>query len=179
MIITSTVTTSCVWTNGAPADNESYDPLWRQWGVSLSGEWGRRFEYDHHWYLEPNTQWVIGYLQGKSWSNDKVQVQTKGTPSLVGRVGFNLGKVSADERKRLYGKFNVYHDFLAKNKMTFTNESMTVDKTVSQRGTWVKVGLGGALTLGKETQLYADVDTTIAGKFSHDLSVNVGLKWKF
>ncbi len=49
------------------------------------------------WYIEPQAQLTVGYFGGDEYetSND-IQVDQSGIASVLGRIGFNIGKEIGD-----------------------------------------------------------------------------------
>lgn len=84
-------------------------------GVSLSAEYGRKKVMDDNgWYIEPQGQLTLGYFGGDNYrakyADQYIDVHQSGIPSVLGRVGFNIGR-DIDENTNIYLKANLLHEF--------------------------------------------------------------------
>lgn len=67
-------------------------------GISLSTEYGRKNSLKHNWYIEPQVQCTLGYLDGDNYSiSNDVNVSQSGITSALGRLGFNFGRDFGDK----------------------------------------------------------------------------------
>ena len=66
---------------------------YHQWFGSISAEWGRKNDMQSGWYFEPQTQLQLARVGGASYVSDSgIAVDQDGATSLIGRVGFRLGR---------------------------------------------------------------------------------------
>ena len=62
-------------------------------GYSLSAEYGKRFTQDNGFWIEPQVELTYGYVGAVDYlTNNDVQVRQNGMDSLVGRIGFAMGR---------------------------------------------------------------------------------------
>ncbi|XOQ52450.1 MAG: hypothetical protein ACFWT7_03615 [Succiniclasticum sp.] len=150
---------------------------------SASVEYGKKFNLSKEWFFEPQSQLVFGTISDADYSiSNGVEVHQDGMNSLIGRLGFRLGRVFPSHYKKepnqFYVKGNVFHEFGSdKDVSLLGTDSSTFNGTVAARDTWYKVGVGGKLTLGKRAALYADVEKSFGGDITTKWQVNAGLRW--
>lgn len=150
-------------------------------GVSLSAEYGRKKDIGHKWYIEPQGQLTFGYLNGDNYlMNNAVAVKQDDIKSLVGRIGFNIGR-DVDEKTNLYLKANLLHEFLGDYRLDMqdTASGDTLVKEGSFSDTWVEIGVGAAIQTGKNNHVYFDLEKTLGGDFDRTWQVNGGFRWEF
>lgn len=150
-------------------------------GISLNVEYGRKKDLGNKWYIEPQGQLTFGYLGGDQYKlNNGIAVDQGGVSSLVGRVGFNIGR-DVDEKTNLYFKANLLHEFLGDYSLDMTDTATgdTLHKEVSFGDTWGEIGIGAAIQTGKNNHIYFDVEKTFGGDFTKDWGWNAGMRWTF
>lgn len=150
-------------------------------GVSLNVEYGRKKDLGNKWYIEPQGQLTLGYLGGDNYRlNNGVAVEQGGISSLVGRIGFNIGR-DVDEKTNLYLKANLLHEFLGDYSLDMTDTATgdTLHKDGSFGDTWGEIGIGAAIRTGKNNHIYFDVEKTFGGDFEKDWGWNAGVRWTF
>lgn len=150
-------------------------------GISLNVEYGRKKDLGNKWYIEPQGQLTLGYLGGDNYRlNNGVAVEQGGISSLVGRIGFNIGR-DLDEKTNLYLKANLLHEFLGDYSLDMTDTATgdTMHKDGSFGDTWGEIGIGAAIQTGKNNHIYFDVEKTFGGDFEKDWGWNAGVRWTF
>lgn len=150
-------------------------------GISLNVEYGRKKDLGNKWYIEPQGQLTLGYLGGDNYRlNNGVAVEQGGISSLVGRIGFNIGR-DLDEKTNLYLKANLLHEFLGDYSLDMTDTATgdTLHKDGSFGDTWGEIGIGAAIQTGKNNHIYFDVEKTFGGDFEKDWGWNAGVRWTF
>lgn len=150
-------------------------------GISLNVEYGRKKDMGDKWYIEPQGQLTLGYLDGDKYRlNNGILVDQGGISSLVGRIGFNIGR-DLDEKTNLYFKANLLHEFLGDYSLNMkdaaTGESLR--KEGSFQDTWGEIGVGAAIQTGENSHIYFDVEKTFGGDFTKDWAWNAGVRWTF
>jgi outer membrane autotransporter protein len=167
------------------ADNESAsaDYSTKAWAASV--EYGKKFDIGNEWFFEPQTQLVYGDIGDADYTiTNGVKVHQESMNSLIGRLGFRLGRLFRNpyekEPNQFYLKFNVFHEFGDdKNVSLLGADSTTFHGAVASNDTWYKFGLGGKVTLGKNTALYGDVERSFGGDITTKWQFNAGLRWMF
>ena len=148
-------------------------------GVSLSAEYGRKNDLQNSWYIEPQAQFTLGYLGGDNYTaSNGINVDQSGIKSAVGRIGFNIGK-EVGNKGVVYVKANLLHEFGGGYDVTMTDSTGRVKVSDSFDDTWFEYGLGAAVTMGSNSQLYVDVERSSGSDFKKDWTWNAGVRWNF
>lgn len=148
-------------------------------GLSFSAEYGRKKFVGNGWYVEPQTQWTLGYLGPNQYEMDNgTRVEQPGITSFVGRVGFNLGR-QVNPNSIVYLKANVYHEFGGHSPIHLYagDESMSFTDTFDD--TWFEYGVGFAMKLGSRLSLYGDFEKSAGSHFYKDWQWNAGIRYSF
>lgn len=149
-------------------------------GVSLSAEYGRKNSLSQNgWYVEPQAQMTVGYLGGSNYLSNQVQVDQSGISSVVGRLGFNLGR-DIDKKTNFYLKANLLHELSGGYDVTFTDKFGNRAKLDDDfNDTWFEYGAGVAFRGSKNSYFYLDVERSAGSDYKKDWQWNVGASWTF
>ena len=148
-------------------------------GISVNVEYGRKKDLGDKWYIEPQGQLTFGYLGGDNYRlNNGIAVDQGGISSLVGRVGFNIGR-DIDEKTNLYLKANLLHEFGGGYETTLTDSSGRVRVSENFDDTWFEYGIGAAFKTGKNNHIYFDIERSTGSDFKKDWQWNAGARWTF
>ena len=79
-------------------------------GYSLNAEYGKRFTQDNGFWIEPQVELTYGYVGAVDYlTNNDVKVRQNGMDSLVGRIGFAMGRnIKAGN---VYARASYLYDF--------------------------------------------------------------------
>ena len=148
-------------------------------GLSFSAEYGRKKFVGNGWYVEPQTQWTLGYLGPNQYEMDNgTRVEQPGITSFVGRVGFNLGR-QVNPNSIVYLKANVYHEFGGHSPIHLYAGDESLSFTDTFDDTWFEYGLGFAMKLGSRLSLYGDFEKSAGSHFYKDWQWNAGIRYSF
>ena len=149
-------------------------------GVSLSAEYGRKNSLSQNgWYVEPQAQMTVGYFGSSSYMSNKVQVDQSGISSVVGRLGFNIGR-DIDKKTNFYVKANLLHEFSGSYDVAFTDKFGNRAKLDDDfNDTWFEYGAGVAFQGSKNSYFYLDVERSAGSDYKKDWQWNVGASWTF
>lgn len=150
------------------------------WGTSISAEYGRRLPMNGGWYFEPQVALTYGHVGGASYTTDNaMRVEQDGMDSLVGRVGFAVGKTLADGGS-VYLRAAALHEFAGETSIRFSPEGEAA-KSVGQDfgGSWGEIGIGGNFALSDHSYAYADVEKSIGGDVKTPWRYNAGVRVSF
>lgn len=150
-------------------------------GVSFSAEYGRKKALGTNgWYIEPQGQVTLGYFSGDEYdTSNGIHVDQSGIPSVLGRLGFNIGRDISD-KANVYLKANILHEFCGDYDVDMMDASgLTRRESADFDDTWFEYGMGVALKTGDNNHLYFDFEKTAGGDFEKDWSWNAGMRWTF
>ena len=145
---------------------------------SLSAEYGKRFTKDNGFWIEPQVELTYGYVGAVDYlTNNDVQVRQNGMNSLVGRIGFAMGRnIKAGN---VYARASYLYDFDGETDVTFSKNSVTRGFEQDLGGGWWEIGVGTNLNLSEATHLYFDVEKTYGGNVATPWQWNAGVRWSF
>ena len=147
-------------------------------GYSVSAEYGKRFTQDNGMWIEPQVELTYGKVGSANYTTDKgVSVRQDGMDSLVGRVGFALGKDF--KQGNAYVRASYLYDFDGETDMTFSKNGVTRGFEQDLGGGWWEVGVGTNINLSDATHLYMDVEKTYGGDVATPWQWNVGVRYSF
>lgn len=148
-------------------------------GLSFSVEYGRKKFVGNGWYVEPQTQWTLGYLGPNQYEMDNgTRVEQPGITSFVGRMGFNLGR-QVNPNSIVYLKANVYHEFGGHSPIHLYAGDESLSFTDTFDDTWFEYGVGFAMKLGSRLSLYGDFEKSAGSHFYKDWQWNAGIRYSF
>ena len=147
--------------------------------TSIGVEYTKRFDGGNNVYFEPQAQLTFGRIDGYDYVSAKgIRVAYDDINSLIGRLGIVAGK--AFSRGDVYVKASLLHEFSGNSSVAMlaaNGESYSADKDYGD--TWLEVGIGGNITLGKNCELYGDVERSFGGDVTKNWGANVGFRYSF
>ena len=160
-------------TIGAGVGDASYETN----GYSLSAEYGKRFTKDNGFWIEPQVELTYGTVGSVDYLTSKgARVHQDSVDSLVGRLGFSLGKDI--KQGNVYVRASYLYDFDGETKATMSGAG-TASFEQDLGGGWWEVGVGTNLNLSDATHLYFDVEKTFGGNVATPWQWNAGVRWSF
>ena len=159
------------------ADADYSDHAWM-----VSAEYGRKFDMGGKWFIEPQSQLVYGKSGGSDYTLlNGVKVHDDGEDSLIGRLGFRLGKSFAtakgQEPNQIYLKFNALHEFSGDWDMALRGTDASYYQHCDGGDTWYTFGIGGKVSLTDNTVFYGDVEKSFGGDVTTKWQFNAGLRF--
>ena len=147
-------------------------------GYSLSAEYGKRFTKDNGFWIEPQVELTYGYVGAVDYlTNNDVKVRQNGMDSLVGRIGFAMGRnIKAGN---VYARASYLYDFDGETDVTFSKNNVTRGFEQDLGGGWWEIGVGTNINLSEATHLYFDVEKTYGGNVVTPWQWNAGVRWSF
>ena len=156
---------------------------YHQWFGSISAEWGRKNDMQSGWYFEPQTQVQLARVGGASYVSDSgIAVDQDGATSLIGRVGFRLGREYEKDNGKTdnyYFKADLMHEFMGDKGIALSTATERYTDEYDGQETWFDIGLGADISIGKNSFFWADVERTLGADFDNTWQVNGGFRWEF
>ena len=146
-------------------------------GCSVSAEYGKRFDKGNGFWVEPQVELTYGKVGSVNYVTDKAAVYQDGMESLVGRVGFSLGKDIKDGN--VYVRASYLYDFDGETQVTMTNGAASDVYEQDLGGGWFEVGVGTNINLSDATYVYLDVEKTYGGDVATPWQWNAGVRYSF
>lgn len=147
-------------------------------GYSISAEYGKRFEQGNGFWIEPQVELTYGTVGAVDYTTGNgAKVRQEGMDSLVGRVGFSIGKdIKAGN---IYARASYLYDFDGETEVTMSHSGISDVYEQDLGGGWFEVGLGTNINLSDATHLYFDVEKTYGGDVETPWQWNAGMRWTF
>ena len=148
-------------------------------GYSVSAEYGKRFEKENGFWIEPQVELTYGRVTEADYVNKQGnKVVQEDMDSLVGRLGFRLGRDI--KQGNVYVRASYLYDFDGETAVSFTDSKG--HKRVMEAdlgGGWFEVGVGTNYNLSDATYLYFDVEKTYGGDVATPWQWNAGVRYSF
>ena len=147
-------------------------------GYSISAEYGKRFEQGNGFWIEPQVELTYGPVGAVDYTTSNgAKVRQEGMDSLVGRVGFSIGKDIKDGN--IYARASYLYDFDGETEVTMSHSGISDVYEQDLGGGWFEVGLGANINLSDATHLYFDVEKTYGGDVATPWQWSAGMRWTF
>lgn len=156
-----------IWGNGSGDAN----------GFSVSAEYGKRFTQDTGFWVEPQAELTYGRVSSMSYHLGDISVDQDGINSLVGRLGFSLGKNI--KKGNVYARASYLYDFDGDTSVHFTDGGRLRTLKQDLGGGWWEVGIGTNLNLSDIAHFYFDIEKTFGGDIAIPWQWNAGIRWSF
>lgn len=145
---------------------------------SISAEYGKRFEQGNGFWIEPQVELTYGTVGAVDYTTGNgAKVRQEGMDSLVGRVGFSIGKdIKAGN---IYARASYLYDFDGETEVTMSHSGISDVYEQDLGGGWFEVGLGANINLSDATHLYFDVEKTYGGDVATPWQWSAGMRWTF
>ena len=148
-----------------------------QKALSLSSEFGWRFDINDSFYVEPSVEATYTYIDDESFKGTRSVFDIDSHKSLMGRVGTAFGWKLPDNRGDVYLRGGLVREFKGDSKLTVDNGFRTVN--VDGKDTWFEYAVGGNYRLTDNTYVWADVERTDGGDIEVDWRATVGARYVF
>lgn len=151
---------------------------------SISAEYGRKKDMGKDWYIEPQAQLQFAHVTDAGYTTSQnTAVQVDSINSLIGRLGFRLGKDFGEEkRSTVYVKADILHEFLGDqdiHAMDRTTNGNWTTVNYENNGTWYDVGFGYATMLNKDSYAFIDFERSFGHDNDETYQINAGVQWSF
>ncbi|MDO4921052.1 MAG: autotransporter outer membrane beta-barrel domain-containing protein [Phascolarctobacterium sp.] len=149
-------------------------------GYSLSAEYGKRFTQKSGLWIEPQVELTYGRVSsGEYLTNNGVRVRQDGMDSLVGRLGFALGKNLAKNKGNVYLRASYLYDFDGETDVRYSYGRQNKRFEQDLGGGWWEVGVGTNINFSEAAHLYFDIEKTYGGDVATPWQWNAGVRWSF
>lgn len=146
-------------------------------GLSFSAEYGKRFQQEGYW-IEPQAELTYGRVSSADFLTKRgAKVHQDSMDSLVGRLGFSLGKDI--KQGNVYVRASYLYDFQGDTSVTMSKNGAVTPFKTDLGGGWWEFGVGTNLNLGHDTHFYLDVETTAGGDVDTPWQWNAGVRYSF
>ena len=145
--------------------------------LSMSGEFGWRFDVTDSIYVEPQVEATYTYVNDDSLTLSTANYDVDAVHSLLGRIGFAAGMKCPSDFGNVYVRASAVHEFLGDSKITGVNAGNTNVYEIDGKDTWFEYGIGANFNITKSTYMWADVERTTGGALDEDWRATVGVRY--
>ena len=149
------------------------------WGTSLSGQYGRRFDLDDKFFVEPSVQLTFGRVSSEDYTTSEgVKVEQDTAYTLVGDVGTAVGYKFSD-KGNVYARASLVKEFKGDidTKYSYGGKSEYTSEDLSD--TWGEFGVGVNYRIKENVNMYVDIQRTEEATVENKWQANLGFRWEF
>ena len=169
-------------------DLESYGDYpdkaeYKQHAYSVSVEYGKRFDMERGFFVEPQVQFTLGRLGSIDYTTDRgANGYIEGMNSAIGRIGFVMGqKITGGSD--IYLKADLLHEFAGERDLQLTSDAGGTNDMLTKHNdygdTWFELGLGANIKVSKTASIYGELERGFGGDINKKWSVNGGVRFTF
>lgn len=162
---------------GTDLTTAAYSADLDQLALSLSGEFGWRFDLAKSLYVEPSIEATYTYIEDETFTGTSALFEIDSTNSFMTRAGAALGWKLPDDRGDIYVRGGLVHEFLGDSKLSVNHGFRTVK--LDGQDTWFEYAIGGNYKVGNNAYVYADVERSAGGDIDVDWRANIGARFVF
>ena len=147
--------------------------------LSLSAEYGWRFDLCKQFYVEPQVELTYTYLTEADSEVSYATYKTDSVDSLIGRAGLAAGWKLPNEMGDIYARASVVQEFLGDTRITGSAFGRSVPHSLDGQDTWLEYGIGANIKLTDKTYIWADVERTEGADIDEEWRGTVGIRVSF
>lgn len=161
------------------AENTRVDASYRNWGTSLSAEYGYRKSLTNQWYWEPQAEITFNRITGADYTaTDGTSIRNDGLNSAIGRLGLSIGKTV--KQNSFYLQASLLREFSAQSDVTMSSGGMTpVTMREDLKETYMEFALGVTASFNDRTSGYFEASKTTGDKVRTPWLLNAGIRRSF
>ena len=159
----------------------TYKTNYDQLMLSLSGEFGWRFDLTNTFYAEPSAELTYTRVDGETFKANSNTLGIDDYDSMVGRIGATAGLNCSQGRGGVYARFGVAYEFMGDGRFTAVNAAGTAADPIEVDGkdTWVEYAVGANFNITKQTYVWADLERTSGAEVDEDWRATIGVRHAF
>ena len=169
-------------------DLESYGDFpdkaeYKQHAYSVSVEYGKRFDMERGFFVEPQAQFTLGRLGSIDYTTDRgANGYIEGMNSAIGRIGFVMGQ-KIKNGSDIYLKADLLHEFAGERDLQLTSDAGGTNDSLHKHNdygdSWFELGLGANIKVSKAASIYGEIERGFGGDINKKWSVNGGVRFTF
>ena len=152
---------------------------YNNWGTSLSGQYGKRFDLNDKFFLEPSVELTLGRVEDTTYTTSAgVDVHQDTMYSLVGNVGTSVGYKFSD-KGNVYARAALVKEFQGDIDTEYEKDG-ALERTSEDLGdTWAEFGVGVNYRFVENMNVYVDVQKTGEATVDNKWQANLGFRYEF
>ena len=159
--------------------NKSQSGDYNNWGTSLSGQYGKRFDLNDKFFIEPSVELTLGRVDDTTYTTSAgVDVHQDTMYSLVGNVGTSVGYKFSD-KGNVYARAALVKEFQGDIDTEYEKDG-ALERTSEDLGdTWAEFGVGVNYRFVENMNVYVDVQKTGEATVDNKWQANLGFRYEF
>ena len=159
--------------------NKSQSGDYNNWGTSLSGQYGKRFDLNDKFFVEPSVELTLGRVEDTTYTTSAgVDVHQDTMYSLVGNVGTSVGYKFSD-KGNVYARAALVKEFQGDIDTEYEKDG-ALERTSEDLGdTWAEFGVGVNYRFVENMNVYVDVQKTGEATVDNKWQANLGFRYEF
>ena len=151
-------------------------------GLSVTAEYGYRYQLKNNMYMEPQVELSYGSIGSSSYTMKMnsalgATVHNDAFKSLIGRIGFTLGQQK--QKNNIYLKLALAHEFQGAVKLNANYNGIQAGSNIDGKSTWLEYGIGFNSMVGKNTNLYGEIERSTGSVVRTNWRAHMGLRYSF
>lgn len=161
--------------NGKLSQSGDYN----NWGTSLSGQYGRRFDLNDKFFIEPSVELTLGRVDDTNYATSAgVDVHQDTMYSLVGNVGTAVGYKFSD-KGNIYARASLVKEFQGDVDTEYRKDGVFEKTSEDLSDTWGEFGAGVNYRFIENMNVYVDVQKTGEAQVDNKWQANLGFRYEF
>ncbi|WP_427042712.1 autotransporter outer membrane beta-barrel domain-containing protein (plasmid) [Fusobacterium sp. SB021] len=149
------------------------------YGISLSAEYGKRFDITDKWFAEPSVGMHLGRLGDETYTTDGgIEISQDSIYTAEGRVGAAVGYKFSD-KGNIYVRTHVVKEFAGEVDTEYERKGVYASTSEDFGDTWFEFGVGVNYRFTENMNVYADIERTGDSTVDTKWQGNLGFRYEF
>ena len=149
------------------------------YGISLSAEYGKRFDITEKWFAEPSIGMHLGRLGEETYTTDSgIEVSQDSIYTAEGRIGTAVG-YKFNDKGNVYARTHVVKEFAGDVDAEYTANGATSNTSEDMGDTWFEFGVGVNYRFAENVNVYADIEKSGDATVDTEWQGNLGFRYEF
>ena len=149
------------------------------YGISLSAEYGKRFDITEKWFAEPSVGMHLGRLGDETYTTDGgIEISQDSIYTAEGRVGAAVGYKFSD-KGNIYARTHVVKEFAGEVDTEYERNGAYNSTSEDFGDTWFEFGVGVNYRFTENMNVYADIERTGDSTVETKWQGNLGFRYEF
>ena len=149
------------------------------YGISLSAEYGKRFDITEKWFAEPSIGMHLGRLGEETYTTDSgIEVSQDSIYTAEGRIGTAVG-YKFNDKGNVYARTHVVKEFAGDVDAEYTANGATSNTSEDMGDTWLEFGVGVNYRFAENVNVYADIEKSGDATVDTKWQGNLGFRYEF
>ncbi len=152
---------------------------YNNWGISLSGQYGKRFDLNEKFFVEPSAELTLGRVDAVDYTTSAdVKVHQDSMYSLVGNIGTAVGYKFSD-KGNVYARASLVKEFQGDIDTEYRKDGAVEKTNEDLSDTWAEFGIGVNYRFVENFNIYADIQKTGDATVDTEWQGNLGFRYEF